>query len=658
VRVPLETLESRVLLSVGPTVAELSPLALSITMPNPVMVRPQPAVEAAAGVIDPLATPATSGTIDVSGPKGGGLLARLRAGQTDPTGPIDLGMMTIVSETSGNLGEDGYSPVVMWTPWSDPSTNPTWSEAGPSPGFQGGGVVWLPVGAGAVSPTVPGGGSDGTPGSWTGEASPDPSVSAGSGVGISYTTPTGVPPTPGAGGAAIGVPDMRHVVVDSAFDSGAGYQSYQGYQSYKIPLDPATRMLGLSLRGQPGNNPSQWPAFGEMSLVDRQGDTLAQFDPPVAGPTGGPPDAVTLAFNNLPDGGSLVVEVAMPSRSAPGGSSATPAATGTTIPFVIDIQRLESPSPAQGAGIGSVVAAPSSPGTLVIGAMPGAVDSAGQDGSAMGSDAIAATPEATASVLVDLGEAIPATDSSPALAPSLADIGTRISTGPMAARTAAPLGPDLSDVVLDPVPAIDRHELALAQEITADDADEGRVSRNLRSPLRNRDEAPTPGGDDPESEEPGPPVVAYSSIAGLGPLSLKVAEAGVGRRRGDLEDLHAALVLATSRPEQRAEGDVPTDEPDLVAVAAPASSDGERRPSLDYVTSACILAMGMGLMTGPIIPDLLRLLPPRSSRWRGVRATGMSRLLAGSSREQIFGTWRRKRIRGGISHRGIGDGRS
>jgi hypothetical protein len=85
-------------------------------------------------------------------------------------------------------------------------------------------------------------------------------------------------------------------------------------------------------------------------------------------------------------------------------------------------------------------------------------------------------------------------------------------------------------------------------------------------------------------------------------------------------------------------------DPVLVAIASPATSDGDRRPTPDYVTSACILALGMGLMTGPIIPDLLRLLPPRSSRWRGNRPGGTARLAIGSPREQGFGSWRRRRL--------------
>ncbi|MGN6672726.1 MAG: hypothetical protein ACTHMA_05460, partial [Thermomicrobiales bacterium] len=69
----------------------------------------------------------------------------------------------------------------------------------------------------------------------------------------------------------------------------------------------------------------------------------------------------------------------------------------------------------------------------------------------------------------------------------------------------------------------------------------------------------------------------------------------------------------------------------LAALAVPLSPDNDRRPSPDYLTSACVLALGMGLITGPIIPDLLRLIPSRSSRWRIVPAgTGRTSRDAGS----------------------------
>ena len=229
---------------------------------------------------------------------------------------------------------------------------------------------------------------------------------------------------------------------------------------------------------------------------------------------------------------------------------------------------------------------------------------------------------------------------------SPADFSARLATGPLAARAAAPIGPNLLTVMLDPVPAIDRHERALSQEIADNDADDGPESREPSIVPGDQDSDPERPGSGIGPEDDDPPGANVVSIAGLGPLRGKVSRLGGGRRRGDLAALHAALSQAMGQDEQLA-GVVADEEAGdalLVALAPPAAVDAARRPAPDYLTSACILAIGMGLVTGPLIPDLLRLLPSRSSRWRGGRGCGPSLESAAGSRDRGFGHWLRGRI--------------
>jgi hypothetical protein len=200
--------------------------------------------------------------------------------------------------------------------------------------------------------------------------------------------------------------------------------------------------------------------------------------------------------------------------------------------------------------------------------------------------------------------------------------------------------------MLDLAPAIDRHERALSQEIAANDADEGQEARGSSSPLRDADAIPTRRGDGGDSEGDDSLGQAVVAVAGLGPVHFKVSAAGVGGRRGELAALHAAL-SDPIRPADGLAGVVAEDrgdDPVLVALVGPASSDGAHRPTPDYLTSACILALGMGLVTGPVIPDLLRLIPSRSSRWRTIRRGGSALNPGPATRERGFGTWFRRKL--------------
>jgi hypothetical protein len=228
-----------------------------------------------------------------------------------------------------------------------------------------------------------------------------------------------------------------------------------------------------------------------------------------------------------------------------------------------------------------------------------------------------------------------------------ADFSGRIALGPLASRAAAPLGPNLATMMEDPAPPVDRYERALLQEIDEHDArtGEGPVARSIR--------LDGPGEDSPSIDRSGASPEAgtgegdFVAIAGLGALPLKVSATTGRRRAADLDALLAALPGA-SRGEAGlalAGDEVLAVDPLVGSPTVPASSSrADRRPAPDYVTSACILAVGMGLTTGPLIPDLLRLIPSRSSRWRLAPQVPAGPSDGTAPRDRGFGRWLRRRI--------------
>ncbi len=201
--------------------------------------------------------------------------------------------------------------------------------------------------------------------------------------------------------------------------------------------------------------------------------------------------------------------------------------------------------------------------------------------------------------------------------------------------------------MVDPAPAVDRYERALLQEIDEHDADggDGPAGRS------GQEDSPAEESLDPDRASPaepsGPGDRNFVAIAGLGELPLNVSASVARERAVDLDALLAALPGSSrsrAEPNLAADEDLAVD-PLLVSLTLPASSaPTERRAAPDYLTSACILAIGMGLTAGPLIPDLLRLIPSRSSRWRIAPAGAPEHGGGIASRDRGFGDWLRRRI--------------
>jgi hypothetical protein len=369
-------------------------------------------------------------------------------------------------------------------------------------------------------------------------------------------------------------------------------------------------------------------------LLDKDGDIIAQVSPVSNPQTNSPTDAMTVTLNGAPVGGTLVVQIS----AAGGGNTATAAATsnasptaGVFVPFLMDVQRVDAAGSGNYGELGSLVGGQAGVGPARIGAL-----SATSSGPDFESGATTTTTETGLSgpesaVVSGQGDSVPAGDEYDLDSESAPDFSGRMATGPLASRSASPLGPNLVTVLLDQTPVVDRHERGLALEIEDRDseADEGADATSRRN--GRLEEAMARAGEPRGSEGSDRGAGTQVAIAGLGALPLKVPGRGNDGRGTDLGALLAAL------PRSPGNEDLPAvvvgedhDLDDLSHVlVSPDSSAGDGRPAPDYLTAACALALGMGLTTGPLLPDLLRLIPTRSPRWHIVPA-GAARFFGGS----------------------------
>jgi hypothetical protein len=596
---PFDTLESRVLLSGTSLTGVYTQPALNIPLSfglGPATLVPVVIGSGASAVpAPPVARPTYRIASTMAVPSLGS-----SASQTATGGPVvtvvktvthadgyATGMLFLSNPTSGDLGEASVTPVIVLAQevGADPSGQPT----PPASGFPAAGVTGPPIGTNSASAPV--------------------------------GPPSKLPQSTNASYVATGVPDVKHAQVQGMF---AGYH---GSMTLQIPVGPMTQEVGVSVRPGSGAGADGAPVLAELTLVDRDGDTIAQLSPISNAQSANPSDAVTVSLSGAPVGGSLIVQLTAPTGggvSTPTAATVTPPSSGLTVPFVIDVQRLETVAAVGSVGIGSSAGA----GRAGIGTLSWTAN--GQDEKKIAStttttDAPFEGPE-SATVISQESPIPPGDELATTAAEAPPDFSGRIATGPLASRSAAPLGPSLATVLLDAAPAVDRHERALSQDIDARDfeGDDGSGSGAARagrfdSVLARADRRGRSDEFDPEEG-------THVAVAGLGALPLMVPAYRNEGRTTDLDALLAALPGSPSEdlPAVVVGGDHAAD--DLsVDLATAASSHGETRPAPDYLTAACALALGMGLTTGPLIPDLLRLIPCRSSRWSVVPA-GAARL--------------------------------
>jgi hypothetical protein len=379
--------------------------------------------------------------------------------------------------------------------------------------------------------------------------------------------------------------------------------------SMQVPIESPYDSFLFTVHGTDESAPS--PGFGSVGVFDSAGNPLFQGD--LLGLGAGPLQAFNLSLRGGPAGGHLVVSLSMlgnstTTESGTTGVSAASINSGLSVPFVVTVQRLDvqdpasAPTgPAQGPlAVGTVALAASS-----VPGVPAGADSPGQQSTVTTVDSSQSSSDEPAPVLTADGE--PASESADGF-------NLRLPTGPFASRNAGPLGPILASVGGDPTPEVDRLERALFQEIERRDAETGIDQDEARSALTHSD-----SGED-RLLEPGSPVAAVAG-AGASPLELTALSR---TRRTDLHGLLSAIAPAAVGADA-AEGPAVTAhwiDPRQIAVITDASP---RRvdvpPYADFIKAACGVALGLGMSSRALFPDLLSSMKKRAlTRLRTVRS--------------------------------------
>jgi hypothetical protein len=411
--------------------------------------------------------------------------------------------------------------------------------------------------------------------------------------------------SPAGGGSWQYVPVAPLVNLSGVLDAG------QLSMTYQIPLSSLNQILGLSLHGSGGDG--EIPVLGELELVNQMGVPLEELGP-AYGPGQMAPQAMAVAFKNVPAGGHLDVQIMAAGPSSEGNGSTTLTQTGVTgvtapasqaanwnVSFVLDVQRQDVTSTAQETA--SAVQGRPTIGTLIVATPPQSAAflfSSSDASPAAPSDDDSALGQATATSVSS--ESPPASDSDDGPFDSF---NLRVSSGPLASRSASPLGPSLAAVDAEPTQPVDRRERALLQEIDGLENSDGAQSVAWRSRDTEPETAanlPTPAGT-PEYSGGGGAVVA---VLGRGGFPLKVTSGGHGERAG-LTELWATLP-SDSDLSGSAEAHISVSGVPLTTPTEPAEGP-------DYVKAAFGLAIGVGLTSGPLFPDLVASLPRRIPRW-------------------------------------------
>jgi hypothetical protein len=400
------------------------------------------------------------------------------------------------------------------------------------------------------------------------------------------------------------VPLMRFVELSGTLNPG------QPSITFQIPVDPTTRSLDLRVRPADGEPRGEMPFVEKMDLVNPTGTTMEEVAPD-SGAGSDAPDAVTVLLHNAPTGGHLMVQIGAAVESSTTTGSGIVSITGTSQPadwkesFVMDVQRQEAQAPTQDGA--SLPQAQETLGTLIVAAVQ-------QPGTDLSSSTWSSPAAEAGGTALD-GQAPTTLVASASNAPDPAtesfDIfDVRVPTGPLASRSAGPLGPTLAVIDADPTQPVDRHERALSQEIEGLGAGDGAATTASR--FGPRDEEPSAVEGDRAGGSgfiaTSGPVVA---IPGRGGFPFKVTSQGRGQRV-QLTALWATLPSAAD-PESAVPSSAEAKIPLAPAAVYRSSSDPLECP--DYVKAACGVALGLGMTSGFLFPDVIASLPRRRPKW-------------------------------------------
>jgi hypothetical protein len=422
----------------------------------------------------------------------------------------------------------------------------------------------------------------------------------------------------------------------------------QPAMTYEIPVGPMTQSLGVTVRPATDLPAGEEPVVDEMALVDSTGKTLEQVGPP-GGAGGFPSPAVFVQLHDPLDGDRVVVEIGTVEASLStspistssnlsgfGSGVVTPSASSQSaswgVSFVMSVQRQQSSA-------SSTDAAAVVPGTETIGTL---IVASTQQPVAFGSSSSSSVPaEQVGSTSLD----VQATNTAGAAAPepatelvtqSAESFNLRVPTGPLASRGGGALGPTLALVDAEPTQPVDRLERALSQEIAGLGAGDDEQTASRGNGAHDEEMSEDPGtwpGSIGTTGTVGPVV----SIPGRGGFPHKVTSLGRDQR------VQFAAVWATLPAAAQANGTVAGTELGAISrselpVAQTVSyrSAPESLEFPDYVKAACGLALGLGLTSGPLFPDLIASLPGRLPKWLTIlRARRGRRVVASESKKRV-----------------------
>ncbi len=346
-------------------------------------------------------------------------------------GLSNSGMLVVTTTGTGNLGEGGDSPIFVMPP---PNFVMPSSQAG--------------FGAAALSPGSFSSAQAGKTDSLTDE------MLTGSGRRDTATSASTDP-------ATVAIPAAPDVQMDG------NWAGPLNAMELHIAVGPTTRSVGLTI--QPGSNNALpgGPVVTGLTLIDRDGDTLATIGPIWNSQTNSPVSAVIVSVNGAPFGGTLVVQLASAAtEGAPTGTTTTGTGLGGSVPFLLDVQQVDSLPSFDVTGGAVLLGVQGANPNSGIGALQGLTSQATtQAGSSWGSSGGSSSESAPVLVVNPSLAVSPGDEAAGLISGDSTDFSGRIALGPLASRSAAPMGPNLVSAWLDATPAVDRHERGTSQAI-------------------------------------------------------------------------------------------------------------------------------------------------------------------------------------------------
>jgi hypothetical protein len=439
------------------------------------------------------------------------------------------------------------------------------------------------------------------------------------------------------------ITDVKRLDVTGTLDSD------QTTMTFQIPVGPLTAALGLSLE-EIGGSGGVMPALGQMELLNPNGTAIEEANPP---PGAGPNmlQALTVLLRNATTNSRLQVQVvaAEPSSGVTVSTPGTESGTTTSAPsaganfnvsFVLQVQRQDLASPAQDTGAASLGS--SSIGTLIVAPTPQtglSVASAGWT-----TDAAAEAPPSVDQV-ASTTVSVAATETVEQPADFFDGFNVRVLTGPLASRTASPLGPTLASIDAEATQEVDRHERAMSQEIEGLESLGGETSVAWRSEhLDQGSPANRPGSPAFSATYDGPVI----DVPGNGGYPMKVTSQGRGYQT-QVSALWATLPSFTDSETAVASSEQPRIPMSDLALGAAAvdrsSSDFSQVPN--YVKAACGMLFGLMMTSGPLFPGLIGRIPRRVPRWIMRSRSPAQPVRSPSSRRfspRKFSAWLRGRL--------------